>query len=139
RYLRQYRPLLVRRTGRWNRDGRATAALWVSTHGSAMTEIAIYFRIIKLTQERFVQAVNPHLFRDCAATSIAIEDPQHVRCVTSVLGHASLATSEKYYNQANGLEASRRLQGHVLALRRRLRAALRTSKPSRKSPSSGTR
>jgi site-specific recombinase XerC len=97
-----------------------------------MTEIAIYFRIMKLTQERFGEIINPHLFRDCAATSIAIEDSQHVRCVTTVLGHASLATSEKHYNQANALEASRRLQGHVLALRRRLRGTVHASKPSGK-------
>ena len=29
--------------------------------------------------DRFGHALNPHLFRDCAATSIAIEDPDHVR------------------------------------------------------------
>ena len=139
RYVQQYRPLLGQRTGRWNPGGRATAALWVSTHGSAMTEIAIYFRIMKLTRERFGQIINPHLFRDCAATSIAIEDSQYVRCVTAVLGHAGLATSEKYYNQATALEASRRLQRHVLALRRRLRGTLPTSTSSRKAKSSGSR
>jgi len=121
RYLSHYRPLLAQRTGRWNRGHPATVALWVSTHGSAMTEIGIYFRIMKLTKKRFGEVVNPHLFRDGAATSIAIEDPEHVRCTTAVLGHGSLVTSEKYYNQAGSLDASRRLQSHVLDLRRRFR------------------
>jgi site-specific recombinase XerD len=120
RYLSHYRPLLARRTGRWNREC-ATAALWLSTHGSAMTEIAIYFRIMKLTEKKFGHIVNPHLFRDSAATSIAIEDPEHVRCTMAVLGHGSLTTSEKHYNQAGSLEASRRLQNHVLQLRRKFK------------------
>ena len=121
RYLSHYRPQLSRRTGRWNRGCAATAALWLSTHGSAMTEIAIYFRIMKLTQEKFGHIVNPHLFRDSAATSIAIEDPEHVRCTMEVLGHASLGTSEKHYNQAGTLEACQRLQHHVLGLRRKFK------------------
>lgn len=121
RYLSHYRPLLAQRTGRWNRSRTATAALWISKDGSAMTEIAIYFRIMKLTNKRFGQVVNPHLFRDSAATSIAIEDPEHVRCTMAVLGHGTLATSEKHYNQAGSLEATRRLQRHVLDLRRRFR------------------
>jgi hypothetical protein len=120
RYLSHYRPLLARRTGRWNREC-PTAALWLSTHGSAMTEIAIYFRIMKLTEKKFGHIVNPHLFRDSAATSIAIEDPEHVRYTMAVLGHGSLTASEKHYNQAGSLEASRRLQRHVLELRQGFR------------------
>jgi integrase len=137
RYLSHYRPMLAQRAGRWNRNRVATTALWISKDGSAMTEIAIYFRVTKLTQKRFGHVVNPHLFRDCAATAIAIEDPEHVRCTMAILGHARLATSEKYYNQAGSLEASRRLQHHVLELRRRFRdtaAKCRTTRvPNRNS------
>jgi integrase/recombinase XerD len=86
-----------------------------------MTEIAIYFRIMKLTEKKFGHIVNPHLFRDSAATSIAIEDPEHVRYTMAVLGHGSLTASEKHYNQAGSLEASRRLQRHVLELRQGFR------------------
>jgi site-specific recombinase XerD len=130
RYLAHYRPQLSQRTGRWNRGCGATNALWLSTHGSAMTEIAIYFRIMKLTVEKFGHIVNPHLFRDSAATSIAIEDPQHVRCTMGVLGHSNLGTSEKHYNQAGSLEASRRLQRHVLELRRQLRDTFQSGNPT---------
>ena len=62
--------------------------------------------------------INPHLFRDCAATTIAIEDPPHVRIASQLLGHRTFSTTEKYYNQARGLEASRIMQNHVLSLRR---------------------
>lgn len=90
-------------------------------HGAAMTEIGIYFAISELTKKRFGHVVNPHLFRDCAATSITIEDPEHVHIVRSVLGHASLQTSERYYIHAQTLEASRRYQRRILELRHNLR------------------
>ena len=41
-----------------------------------------------------------------AATSIAIEDPHHVTLIAALLGHARLATSERYYNMATTLEAA---------------------------------
>jgi len=39
---------------------------------------SIYIRITTRTRDGFGRAINPHLFRDCAATSIAIEDPCHI-------------------------------------------------------------
>ena len=83
-----------------------------------MTEMGIYLRICALTQQRFGHAVNPHLFRDSAATSIAIEDPEHVHIIRSVLGHSTIQTSERYYVHAQSLEASRRYQRRILELRR---------------------
>ena len=125
RYLRHHRPILVERTGRWNRvegTNQRTSALFVSRDGSAMTEIAIYFRIIKRTQSRFGHAVNPHLFRDSAATSIAVEDPDRVHIVRNILGHATLRTSERHYNRAQSMEALRRYQDRILQLRQGRRA-----------------
>jgi integrase len=122
RYLSTFRPFLLARDGRWKRGSTApvATALWISDHGSCMTEIAIYFRIRKLTAERFGHSINPHLFRDSAATSIAIEDPEHVHVVRSILGHSTLQSGERHYIHARMLEASRRYQAHVLELRRRL-------------------
>jgi hypothetical protein len=62
----------------------------------------------------------PHLFRDGAATAIAIVDPEHVGTIASVLGHSTLATSERHYNQARGLEAGRRYHGTIEQLRNRV-------------------
>ena len=59
------------------------------------------------TQARFGWVVNVHLFRDCAATSIAAEDPDHVRMAAQLLGHASLQTTERYYIAANTRSALR--------------------------------
>ncbi len=84
-----------------------------------MNEIALYRRITKVTRRLFGEAINPHLFRDAAATSIAIEDPSHVRMAAAILGHSSLATTEAYYNQAKAIEAGRLHQQNIAALRKR--------------------
>jgi hypothetical protein len=66
----------------------------------------------KHTKETFGASLPPHWFRDAAATSIAVEDPQHV-CDA----HHTLATTQKYFNQPHSLEASRRQQAILAALR----------------------
>jgi integrase len=53
--------------------------------------------------------------------TIAIEDPKHVRDAHLVLGHASLTTTERHYNQARSLEASRRHQAMLANLRTSLK------------------
>ena len=58
------------------------------------------------------------VFRDSATTSIAVDDPKHIGIAARLLGHRNASTTEKYYNQARSLEASRRMQGSLLSLRR---------------------
>jgi integrase/recombinase XerD len=70
---------------------------------------------MRATKTRFGHAINPHFFRDCAATSIAIEDPAHVYVTQSILGHTSIETSERH---AQSLEAIRRCEKRILELRR---------------------
>ena len=82
---------------------------------------AAYRRITKVTARAFGWPLNPHMFRDCAATFIAIEDPEHVRLSAPLLGHTNLSTTEKYYNQAQSVEAGRVYQRSLLALRRETR------------------
>ncbi len=81
--------------------------LWVSSHGSPMTQMALYDQIRQRASEGLGKAVNPHLFRDAAATTLAIEDPQHVRLATPLLGHRHPGTTERHYQQAQALEAHR--------------------------------
>ena len=52
------------------------------------------------------------------ATSIALEDPEHVGITISILGHSLLATAAKYDNHAQSIEAGRAYQDSVMALRR---------------------
>jgi integrase/recombinase XerD len=104
-YLQAYRPILLSRKGRWSKP--VCGALLVSRDGSPMTQMAIYDRIRARTKEAFGMAINPHLFRDAAATTMAIGDPEHVRISAPLLGHRSFATTERYYRQAQGYEAQR--------------------------------
>jgi integrase len=83
-----------------------------------MNRRTIHDRITIRTLEGLGRAINPHLFRDCAATSIAIDDPDHVRIASPLLGHRSISTTENYYNQARGVEAIRLMQNVLLSLRR---------------------
>ena len=69
--------------------------------------------------QRFGHMINPHLFRDSAATSIAVEDPESTHITRSILGHDTLRTSERHYNHAQSLEALRQYQHRILELRRR--------------------
>jgi integrase/recombinase XerD len=54
--------------------GAIREALWLSMYGPPMTDNGIYDRIVARTREGLGQPINPHLFRDCAATSVAIDD-----------------------------------------------------------------
>jgi site-specific recombinase XerC len=108
RYLDHHRPILLSRGGRQHPS--AHESLWVSEIGTPLHPPCITERIKKHTQAAFGRHLWVHLFRDCAATTIAIEDPRHVRSIKNILGHSKLTTSEKHYNQARSLEASRRYQ-----------------------------
>lgn len=114
RYIDHYRPILLTRGGR--QDSPETDHLWISETATSLDATSIPQRIKKHTRAAFGKHLWPHLFRDCAATSIAVEDPKSARSIKNILGHSSLATSEKHYNQAQSLEASRRYQRLVADL-----------------------
>jgi integrase/recombinase XerD len=116
-YLACYRPILA--AGGAHR-GSAGQALWISQDGGVFTAGGMAQAIERLTKAAFGVEINPHLFRDCAATTIAIHDPGHVQIIAPILGHASGATSERHYNQAGSLEAGRQYHA-VLAETRRKR------------------
>jgi integrase/recombinase XerD len=114
-YLEVHRPVLTARCYRWLT--RAEDHLWVAQSGSALTEMAFYDIVRKRTKAAFGLAINPHAFRDAAATTLAIHDPEHVCVAAPVLGHRSLSTTEKYYNQAKTLDAHRRYTDALSRLR----------------------
>ena len=113
RYLDVHRPALL--------DGSNAEHLWVSSKGRPMSIPTIYGRIMKLTRDEFGVGINPHLFRDCAATSVAVDDPDHVRISAALLGHCSLSTTQRYYDQSRMLAAGRRYQQQMMSIRRQAR------------------
>lgn len=110
-YLTIHRPVLEAQRGRWHKS--ADDYLWLSQDGSPMTQMAIYDRIRERTKLKFGKPLNPHLFRDAAATTLAITDPAHVRLAAPLLNHRSFSTTEKYYQQAKTYEAH---QAYIEAL-----------------------
>jgi integrase/recombinase XerD len=106
RYLREIRPMFP---GANHHDG-----LWAGTKGRPLTDKAIYGIVIKRTRDAFGQPVNPHLFRACAATTIALLEPGRIGIARDLLAHVSLVTTHAHYNKANSIAASR-LYANVLA------------------------
>ncbi len=114
-YLTVHRPVLLARNGRWRAPVKER--LWVSSDGSPFTEAGIYWRIIRRTRAAFGHSLNPHLFRDAAATTVAINDPVHVRLAAPLLGHRTFSTTERSYIQAQSLEAHREFARKLTSLR----------------------
>jgi len=104
-YIEIWRPALIARKGRWKRA--VGEAIWISADGSPLSPEGISGRIELRTRKAFGKSINPHAFRDAAATTLVIADPARVRTAAPLLGHRSLATTEKHYIQATGLQAQR--------------------------------
>lgn len=117
RHLEVDRPVLAAVTSKLSRRRPPGDALWLSRCGSALHKATIYNLITDLTRAHFGHAIHPHLFRDCAATTIAEEDAAHVGIIPAVLGHTCDETSARHYNHACGYEAARRHQQVLSALR----------------------
>jgi integrase len=107
-YLQAVRPNFTRAD---RHDG-----IWASTKSRPLTRNAIARIITERTREAFGRPVNPHLFRHCAATTIAILQPGRIGVARDLLGHASLATTNAYYNQARSIEANRLYAGVLTGL-----------------------
>jgi hypothetical protein len=108
-YLREIRPMF--RAANYH-DG-----LWASTKGRPLTDGAIYRIITDRTRDAFGQPVNPHLFRACAATTIALLDPGRIGIARDLLAHVSLVTTHSHYNKASSIAASRLYAGILAEMR----------------------
>lgn len=121
RYLDHHRPVLL--AGRVPGDAsgqsgsRPTRHLWLTRYGEPFSCKSSIGSLEKHMTARFGHAVNVHLFRDCAATSIANEDPEHTRIGALILGHQNLQTTERHYILANGRSASAGYHDQILSMR----------------------
>lgn len=108
-YRSLYRPLLL--------NGNDFPNLWISIRGTPMSEQSVYWNTCRMTEELFGQRVNPHLFRDCAASALATEDPEHILAIARILGHKSIETTIKHYNQSQMTAAGEILHEVIAGLR----------------------
>jgi integrase len=111
-YLEQMRPILL--------GDRCSDRLWITVTGTDMSDSYLNHRLCKVTKRELGRPVNPHLFRDCAMTSRAIDDPDNVRAMPPVLGHNNMRTSEMHYNQAEAIDACRLHQANIVTKRREI-------------------
>ena len=111
RYLEGYRPVLLK--------GNTSLHLWVSSRRTPMSEQAIYWNTCRMTEELFGQRINPHLFRDCAASALATDDPEHILAIARILGHSSITTTTRHYNQSQMTAAGDILHEVLADLRNR--------------------
>ncbi len=102
RYIAEFRP---RFPGTENHEG-----LWASAKGCPMTEGSLYKTICKRTEAAFGKPINPHLFRDIAATEIAYTAPALISIARDLLGHGDLRSIDRHYNQSSQIEAGRAYQ-----------------------------
>ena len=127
RYLDAHRPVLLRgEPADRNPDAPPIHpeldAVWVSEDGIQLSYEAVAFQIVFRTRREFGRGLSPHMFRDCAATAVAIDNPKHIGDASLVLGHAGHRTTEKHYNHARSLEPSRRHAAMLASLRESLKA-----------------
>ncbi|NNK78758.1 MAG: site-specific integrase [Litoreibacter sp.] len=110
RYLDWHRPALL--------DGAASDRLWITQYGKPMTKSTVFSRISIATERAFGKPINPHLFRDCAVTFVALNDPKHIGIAAPILGHTDPRTTERHYIQAQQIAAGAKLQTSLQTLRK---------------------
>jgi integrase len=113
RYLKEVRPRLLRYH---NHDG-----LWISYRGRSLIQGRIYDIVRRETLKAFGKAMSLHDFRRASATFLATVAPDQVGLIPGLLQHSSPDVSEKHYNLARSVEASRRFGVHLAQTRGTLR------------------
>ena len=113
-YLEQYRPMIPGATKH--------GGMWPSMKGGPLCDQAIYDVVCTRTKNAFGFSINPHLFRDIAATTIARDNPGGILFARDILAHANLSTTSRHYIQARTLDAARRHAATIDALRQPAKA-----------------
>jgi len=110
-YLDVVRPRLLRHP--------TCDALWVSSQGGAIVYGGIGQIFSRVATSRLGFRITLHDARDAAATTWAISAPDKIGVARDLLAHADLRTTNKYYNRARGIEASRAYRQVIAAMRRK--------------------
>ncbi|MCR9178458.1 MAG: hypothetical protein NXI19_20990 [Alphaproteobacteria bacterium] len=117
RYIEEIRPALAVRKGRWARDG-AQDWFWLSESGGPLDATHLSRRVACRIEAITGVRLTAHQFRSVAATTIALEDPEHVGMIRATLGHGSMRTSEVHYNMAGSASAAISYHAVLTALKK---------------------
>ena len=108
-WLKTWRPILLKDTD--------IDAFWIGIRGQPMQNRGVYGCVIATTEAAFGTSINPHLFRDIAASWVVDMTPANVGIASSLLGHINPATTEDHYIQANQAVAGARYRHSIVTLR----------------------
>lgn len=108
-WLQEWRPRLCKSAD--------LTSLWIDVRGGALGARGIHAAITKRTKRAFGHPINPHLFRDIAATSTAIITPESIGIAGSILGHLTPQAAEDHYIHASQIIAGRKLSQSVNKIR----------------------
>jgi integrase/recombinase XerD len=100
-YCEKVRPRLV--------NGPDRNFLWVTKFGKPYTPHSLYLLFCKITPRYLGRPINPHLFRDCLATTLISHSLSSAIAAAGALGHRDAQTTERFYTHAGQLEASREI------------------------------
>ena len=99
RYLDQYRLVLARSSH------LASSALWFSSRGVPMTAQQLTNVITNTTLSTVGVAVNPHLFRTSAASTVAAHGGDNPYLASALLHHTHPSVTNTHYNRATSFSA----------------------------------
>jgi integrase len=100
RWLERWRPLFL----------KPADAFWASTKGGRLAYTYVGQVITETTLRELGVAVSPHLFRDCAVYTVAMEAGDRMGIASGLLQHTDRGTTEKHYNRGATIGAVRRYQ-----------------------------
>lgn len=109
-YLQEVRPRLMI-------AGGASQTLWVAWEKTAITQREVYHCFVSTTRRLLGVTINPHLLRDCAATSLSLISVGAARAAAPLLGHTQFATTQRHYVRARQVEASRTINNALSTIK----------------------
>jgi integrase/recombinase XerD len=94
------------------------APLWPSLHRCKrqMGASGIYTRIMQVTAKQLGCSINPHMFRDAAATFIAETTPERALLAAAVLQHRNFQITKDHYIRGQQHQMLHRYQDAIDAL-----------------------
>jgi integrase len=97
--------------------GTGCKRLWIGITGKPLSAKNTRERVILVTKHLLGTPITPHRFRACAATTLALRSQEMALLAAPILGHKQFGTTEKYYIHARQLDASRRINDALAAIR----------------------
>jgi integrase len=128
RYRDDVRPRLIAASptgGNSRPAGQPGARLWVGQGGTWLSHAGINLALERHTRRRFGYAMTAHRFRDSVATSIANDDPTKVQIASQILGHSTIAMTERHYIVQNNEVALALHHDRIAAMRKAAKKELK--------------